>query len=70
MKRWHLSFAGVFFGACGGGGGNAPHVVSGHGLPKTQPDRDSVRRIVLVYPYSHEKLDVVYFHDGAYDPGL
>jgi uncharacterized protein YcbK (DUF882 family) len=55
--------------ACGSGTreSTAPHTVSGRGLEKTQPDRDPVRRIVLVYPYTHETLDVVFFHDGHYD---
>ena len=43
------------------------HQVSGRGLPKTDPDGDPVRRIVMIYPYTHETLDVVYFHDGTYD---
>ncbi len=57
-------------GACGGNsgsGGTAYHSVSGRGLPKTTPDADPVRRIVLSYPYTHENLDVVYYHDGSYD---
>ena len=50
--------------ACGGTG---YHTVSGRGLPKTQPDPEATRRIVMMYPYSHEKIDVVYYHDGSYD---
>ncbi len=43
---------------------------SGAGMEKTEPDRDSVRRIVLVYPYGGgETADVVFYHDGAYDAG-
>ena len=53
--------------ACGSDGGNGPHMVSGRGLAKTEPDRDPVRHIVLTYPYTHEMLDVTYYHDGAYD---
>jgi uncharacterized protein YcbK (DUF882 family) len=54
---------------CGGGTreSSSIHKVSGRGMHKTQPDRDPVRRIVLVYPYTKETLNVVYFHDGAYD---
>jgi uncharacterized protein YcbK (DUF882 family) len=44
------------------------HPVSGRGLTKTEPDREPVRRIVLTYPYTHEKIDLIYFHDAAYDP--
>ena len=53
--------------ACAGSGSNSYHTVSGRGLPKTQPDSEATRRVVLVYPYTHETLDVVYYHDGAYD---
>ncbi len=54
--------------ACGGTReGGASHPVTGRGLAKTQPDRDPVRRIILAYPYTHETLNVVYFHDGHYD---
>jgi len=41
--------------------------VSGKGLPKAAADRDPVRRIVMTYDKAHEKIDVVYFHDGHYD---
>jgi uncharacterized protein YcbK (DUF882 family) len=41
--------------------------VSGRGMEKTEPDRDPVRRIVLVYPYTQETLNAVYFHNGRYD---
>jgi len=51
--------------ACGTNSGH--HTVTGRGLPKTQPDGDATRRIVLVYPYTRELLDAVYFHDGSYD---
>ena len=53
--------------ACGSGHDGSYHMVSGRGLPKTQPDNDMTRRIVLVYPYTQERLDIVYFHDGIYD---
>ncbi|MDE1900688.1 MAG: DUF882 domain-containing protein [Alphaproteobacteria bacterium] len=55
--------------ACAGGGdgGYAYHNLIGRGMAKTDPDPDPVRRIVMEYPYNHEKLDVVYYHDGHYD---
>jgi uncharacterized protein YcbK (DUF882 family) len=53
--------------ACGGGSGSHYHIVSGRGLEKTRPDQEATRRIVLDYPYTHEKLDLIYFHDGDYD---
>jgi uncharacterized protein YcbK (DUF882 family) len=59
----------VFFVcACGAGGGY--HTVTGRGLPKTQPDGDALRQIVLVYPYTHEELDVTYYHDNGYDASI
>jgi len=65
MWRW-LALLTVFtLCACGSSDGH--HMVSGRGLPKTQPDGDPVRRIVMAYPYTRETIDVVYFHDGAYD---
>jgi uncharacterized protein YcbK (DUF882 family) len=41
--------------------------ISGRGMQKTEPDRDPVRRIVLVYPYTKEKIDVVYYSKGRND---
>jgi uncharacterized protein YcbK (DUF882 family) len=71
VRRWVSLLVVCLLCACGGvtgkSGGRAPHPVSGRGLPKTQPDGDAVRRIVLTYPRAHEKIDVVYFHDGGYD---
>ncbi|MGE3623927.1 MAG: YcbK family protein [Bdellovibrionales bacterium] len=40
----------------------------GRGLPKTRPDALSSRRISLLHPQSGERLDIVYFRDGRYDP--
>lgn len=55
--------------ALGGCGTDRPavHQVSGRGMAKTHPDRASTRRIVLIYPYAKETVDVVYYHDGHYD---
>ena len=54
-----------------GCGSNAPtshpQTISSYGLPKTRPDPLAERRIVMLEPYSGEKLDAVYFHDGHYD---
>jgi uncharacterized protein YcbK (DUF882 family) len=52
----------------GSGSSSGGHLVSGAGLPKTRPDPLAERRIVMLQPESGEKLDVVYFHDGEYDP--
>lgn len=60
----------VLLAACADGGGDhvkSGAVVSGRGLAKTRPDRQAARRIILEYPHTGEKIDVVYFHDGAYD---
>ena len=48
-------------------GTHAPRQVSGRGMAKTKPDPLLTRRIVLVHAPSGEHLDVVYYHDGAYD---
>jgi uncharacterized protein YcbK (DUF882 family) len=70
MRRWLSLMLMLLVCACGGGSTNNYHMVSGRGLPKTQPDGDPTRRIVLTYPYTHETLDEVYFHDGAYDQNV
>ncbi|MGB9152180.1 MAG: DUF882 domain-containing protein [Alphaproteobacteria bacterium] len=67
MKRFLALFLVFALCACAGGSGGT-HLVSGRGLSKTQPDGEATRRIALAYPYTHDKLDVVYYHDGAYDP--
>lgn len=38
-----------------------------YSLAKTKPDALPARRIVMVETHSGEKLDTVYFHNGAYD---
>ena len=58
----------LMLGACGSGGTTGYHTVSGRGLAQTKPDMDSLRHILLVYPRTHERLDVIYYHDGGYDP--
>jgi len=65
MRLW-LGLLLVFL-LCSCGGGPSSHMVSGRGLEKTHPDGDALRRIVLIYPYTQEKLDLVYYHNGAYD---
>ncbi|MDR3450996.1 MAG: DUF882 domain-containing protein [Alphaproteobacteria bacterium] len=67
MQKWLAALVLVALAACGNLGGPGYHNVTGRGLEKTQPDTVAERRIVLVYPYAHEKLDLVYFHDGNYD---
>ncbi len=68
MKKYAILFFVLALCACG----TVPdvrvsHPVSGRGLTKTQPDRDPVRRIVMAYPPTQETLNLVYYHDGAYD---
>jgi len=72
MKRTVILFLICVLCGCGGGTrqSSSSHMVTGRGLSKTQPDRDPVRRIVLVYPYTKETLNVVYFHDGGYDASV
>jgi uncharacterized protein YcbK (DUF882 family) len=68
MKKGLVLLLILAFGACGGLKGTpSPHMVSGRGMEKTQPDRDAVRRIVLVYPYTKETINVVYYYQGHYD---
>ena len=56
--------------ACAGGTAHKPSgkQLGQSGGVKTRPDPLAVRRIVLFYPPSAERLDVSYYHDGAYDP--
>lgn len=37
-------------------------------LPKTKPDPLTRRRIALSDKYENEAVDLVYYHDGRYDP--
>jgi len=74
MKRRVLSLFLVLLlpllAACGGPSGTngyAGHLVKQYGGEKTRPDPVATRRIVLLYPPTGERLDLVYFHDGAYD---
>jgi uncharacterized protein YcbK (DUF882 family) len=54
--------------ACGGGfSSGGSKTVSSYGLPKTHPDALLERHIVFLHPESGERLDAVYFHNGAYD---
>lgn len=46
-------------------GGNA--FAAAYSMPKTRPDQLPQRHIVLLHPESGERLDAVYFHNGAYD---
>jgi uncharacterized protein YcbK (DUF882 family) len=74
MKKASLLFLICVLCACGGhrsfSGQSTPYAqtISGIGMEKTQPDRDPKRRIVLVYPYTGERLDVIYFAKGRHDP--
>lgn len=38
------------------------------GPPPDLPPLPDVRRIVLLHPRSKERVDVIYFYNGAYDP--
>ncbi|MDD3287886.1 MAG: DUF882 domain-containing protein, partial [Alphaproteobacteria bacterium] len=42
--------------------------VSSAGKSKTKPDPVTERRIVMLHPKSGERLDLVYFRNGKYDP--
>jgi uncharacterized protein YcbK (DUF882 family) len=70
MKKFWVLLMVASLCACGGSRAHAPSIrpVSGHGMEKTEPDRDPVRRIVLIYPYTGERIDVVYFNKGRHDP--
>jgi len=66
-----LCFALAGLAGCAGGSAT-PHGrnVSGQGLAKTHSDPLAERRIVMVQPQSGEKLDVIYYHNGTYDPAV
>jgi uncharacterized protein YcbK (DUF882 family) len=69
IRRFSLLLLVLGLAACGGvaPGGKT---VSSYGLPKTHPDPLLERHIVLLHPESGEKLDAVYFHNGAYDKAV
>lgn len=66
MRRLICVILLLFLAACGGARGG--HMVAGTGLSKTHPDSLAARRIVFLHPESGDRLDVVYYHDGHYDP--
>jgi len=68
MKKLLLLLMCLCLAACGGSSGPSHHELIGTGMPKTRPDPLLMRSIVLLHPESGERLDVVYFHDGHYDP--
>ncbi len=56
------------FSACSGGGGSGHGtILTAPGMAKTHPDPIAIRHIVLRYPYTNEKIDADYYHDGHYD---
>jgi uncharacterized protein YcbK (DUF882 family) len=64
-----LAFLFVLVLAACGGSHHGTDLTS-YNLPKTQADPSATRRIVLLHPYSGEKLDIVYFHNGKYDANV
>jgi len=66
MRRWLVLVCVFLLCACGTSS-TGVHKVTGRGLPKTQPDSEPTRQIILSYPYTHEMLDITYYHDGGYD---
>jgi uncharacterized protein YcbK (DUF882 family) len=76
MKRLSLFLclvAALFLlAACGGGTTKSKHVYEGrlvkqYGGVKTRPDPVARRSVFLVQPKTGERIETVYFHDGAYD---
>jgi len=65
MKRFLSIFFVFALAACSS---YADPTLIGTGMSKTAPDPLPSRFISMVYPASDEKLDVVYFHNGGYDP--
>lgn len=69
MKKLSAILCLFFIMSCAGNTGHAPRGdLIGRGMPKTRPDALSERLISFVHPESGERLNVVYFHDGHYDP--
>jgi uncharacterized protein YcbK (DUF882 family) len=69
MSRWVLFITFVLV-ACGNTAGPKSQVPSMYNMAKTRPDPLIKRRIIVVCPYSDEKLDVVYYHNGDYDAAV
>jgi uncharacterized protein YcbK (DUF882 family) len=66
MRKLALTFC-FLLAACGSSGSGHRDLI-GTGMAKTRPDPLYRREIVLRYPYTGEKIDVVYYHDQHYDP--
>ncbi|MDD3370254.1 MAG: DUF882 domain-containing protein [Alphaproteobacteria bacterium] len=67
MKKALVLLLCLVLSACGGSSAARRTTLIGRGMEKTHPDRDALRRIVLVHPYTKEKIDVMYYHNGRYD---
>ncbi len=67
-----LAVAALPLSGCGGGQGVKPagpkDKTAWWGLPKTKPDPTARRRIALSDKRETEAVDLVYYHDGRYDP--
>ena len=68
MKNFLLLLCLLVVAGCGGPASKADLI--GTGMPKTRPDPLAERHIVLLYAHSNERLDVVYFRNGKYDPKI
>jgi len=64
----------LLLAACATGSGSSSrytsngHLVKQYGGPKTKPDPVETRAIVLVYPPTHERLNLTYYAHGDYKP--
>lgn len=69
MKKFVALLCLLVIAGCGGSGGaGGNRELIGIGMAKTRPDPIAERRIVLLQPESGERLDLVYFRRGRYDP--
>jgi len=65
VRKFLALFLAFMLAACAS---RADPTLIGTGMPKTAPDPLARRFISMTYPATGERLDVAYFHDGAYDP--
>lgn len=54
--------------ACGGVSAPAGKLVKQYGGEKTRPDNVPARFIILTHPPSGERIEVIYYNNGKYDP--
>lgn len=68
MKRACLSLVVFLFLAACGGAAPTGKLVKQYGGEKTRPDKAAQKSIVLTRHKTNERLNLIYYKDGGYEP--